>query len=65
MHAEHSRLEVLGKLFDCAHLLSAAAANVRATSDELAALRAVWRQAEATEKRLAEWNQTVRAGRLL
>ena len=59
MHTEHARLETLGKLFDCSHLLAGATASVGATSAELAALRAVWQRAAATEKKLAEWNQTV------
>ena len=63
MHTEHARLETLGKLFDCSQLLAGATTSVAATSAELAALRAVWQRAAATEKKLAEWNQTVGWGR--
>lgn len=59
MHAEHSRLHTLGKLFDCSQLLEAAAASIKATDEELAALRALWQQAAAAEKKLGDWNQTV------
>ncbi|EFN60095.1 hypothetical protein CHLNCDRAFT_133411 [Chlorella variabilis] len=59
MHAEHSRLHTLGKLFDCSQLLEAAAASIKATDEELAALRALWQQAAAAEKKLGDWNQTL------
>ena len=62
MRAEHARLEALAKLFDCTSLLEGAAAAIRSTGDELAALTAVWRQAEAAQARIAAWNEQVRVG---
>lgn len=59
MRAEHSRLESLAKLFDCTSLLDATAAAIRTTGDELAAIAAVWRQAEVAQARIATWNEQV------
>ncbi len=59
MHAEHARLEALGKLFGCSELLAGVSAAIKATTDELAALAALWQQAAVTHGKLAEWNHVV------
>lgn len=64
MRAEHTRLEVLGKLFGCSELLAGVSAAIKATTDELAALAAVWQQAAVAQGKLAEWNETVSWGKM-
>lgn len=59
MHAEHARLEALARLFGCSELLADVSAAIKATTDELAALAALWQQAVVAQGRLAVWNQTV------
>lgn len=59
MRSEHARLETLGKLFGCSELLAGATGVIKTTSDELAALAAVWQCAGSAQRKLDEWNKTV------